>query len=125
MIDSDIDPFADAECPHSAPENWTAGTILLAAASGRLPRVQWQADMEPLIWLDGEEPPFLLIHGDEDRIIPLQRSEQLAAELQAAGVTVELLILPEAGHLFPVYGAGRAEAWQAVDEFLAEQIGLD
>jgi acetyl esterase/lipase len=125
MIDPDIDPFEDDECPHPVPETWVAGTILLAAGSEKWPEPGWRTDMEPMIWLDGSEAPFLLIHGEDDNIIPVEDSEQMAAALEDADVSVDLLILPEAGHRFPLFGCCHIEAWQAVDGFLAEQIGLE
>jgi acetyl esterase/lipase len=57
------------------------------------------AEETPLFWLDGSEPPFLLIHGSMDEGVPSGESEAFAAYLEEAGVEVELLLLPLAGHL--------------------------
>ena len=125
MIDAGVNPFAENECAHPVPETWVTGTILLAAGSEKWAESGWRTDMEPLTWLDGSESPFLLIHGMLDTIIPVEDSEQMAAALATTGVSVELLILPEANHFFPLPGnAGNADAWRAVDGFLAEQISL-
>jgi acetyl esterase/lipase len=125
-IDAGVDPFEEDECAYPIPETWVTGTILLAAGSERWAESGWRTDMEPLIWLDGSESPFLLIHGTRDAIIPVEDSEQMAAALEEMGVSVELLILPQANHFFPLPGdAGNGEAWQAVDDFLAEQINLE
>jgi acetyl esterase/lipase len=43
-------------------------------------------------------PPFLLIHGDADRDVPLQQSERMVAALKDAGVPVELIVKPGGGH---------------------------
>lgn len=51
----------------------------------------------PLYWLDGSEPPFLIIHGAGD-YIPRNGSEAFVKRLQEAGVDVRLLLLPNAGH---------------------------
>jgi dipeptidyl aminopeptidase/acylaminoacyl peptidase len=56
----------------------------------------------PLYWLDGSEPPFLLIHGQEDGFVPATESEAFAARLQAAGVEVDLQLWPGAGHNTPL-----------------------
>lgn len=45
-----------------------------------------------------QAPPFLLIHGDADPVVPLQQSERLRDELQAAKVPVELIVKPGGGH---------------------------
>lgn len=43
-------------------------------------------------------PPFLLVHGDADKTVPIQQSHDFQAKLRANGVTCDLLILPGAGH---------------------------
>lgn len=43
-------------------------------------------------------PPFLLIHGDADRTVPLQQSLDFQEKLRANGVVCDLHILPGAGH---------------------------
>lgn len=57
------------------------------------------AEMSPMSWVDGSEPPFLLIHGESDPLVPSWMSEDFAASLEAAGVTAEL-VLVDAGHAF-------------------------
>jgi acetyl esterase/lipase len=43
-------------------------------------------------------PPFLLIHGDADKTVPIQQSHDFQAQLRANGVECELQVLPGAGH---------------------------
>ena len=43
-------------------------------------------------------PPFLLIHGDADKTVPIQQSHDFQEKLRANGVTCDLHILPGAGH---------------------------
>jgi acetyl esterase/lipase len=52
----------------------------------------------PLYWVDANAPPFLLLHGTEDTIVPPSESENLAALLEDVGVQVELVLLPDTGH---------------------------
>ncbi len=58
------------------------------------------AKASPLGWIDGGEPPFLLIHGLWDVRVPPNESKKLAAALEAAGAEVELLLLPHTDHRF-------------------------
>lgn len=46
-------------------------------------------------------PPFLLIHGDADTIVPVSQSEKLAAALRAAGGEADVIIKPGGGHPWP------------------------
>jgi acetyl esterase/lipase len=43
-------------------------------------------------------PPFLLVHGDADKTVPLQQSLDFQARLRASGVTCDLITLPGAPH---------------------------
>lgn len=48
-----------------------------------------------------QAPPFLIIHGDKDPMVPLSQSEKLLAALQAAGVPAELIVKKGGGHPWP------------------------
>ncbi|GAA1973187.1 alpha/beta hydrolase [Microbacterium pumilum] len=45
-------------------------------------------------------PPFLLVHGESDALVPIGQSEQLLAALQSAGVEAELVRVAGADHVF-------------------------
>jgi acetyl esterase/lipase len=45
-------------------------------------------------------PPFLIMHGDKDPLVPHAQSEMLRDALQKAGADVTLQIIPGAGHGF-------------------------
>jgi acetyl esterase/lipase len=57
------------------------------------------AATQPVNFIDGDEPPFLLLHGVDDKTVWLRNSERLAAKLRAAGVAVELKAYPDLGHV--------------------------
>jgi phospholipase/carboxylesterase len=42
--------------------------------------------------------PVLLVHGEADEVVPIQRSREAEAELRAAGVPVEAVYVPRLGH---------------------------
>ena len=52
----------------------------------------------PIEYVSPDAPPFLIVHGDEDPLVPLQCSIDLHNKLEAAGVPVELVIVKGAGH---------------------------
>lgn len=45
-----------------------------------------------------DAPPFLLIHGTADLVVPLEQSEKLIKALQAQGVAAELILKEGGGH---------------------------
>jgi acetyl esterase len=52
----------------------------------------------PAMHISGDEPPFLLIHGDKDKSVPLFQSTHLQAALKAAGVPCDLIVIPNGPH---------------------------
>jgi len=43
-------------------------------------------------------PPFLLIHGDADPVVPLQQSKKLLRQLQQKGISAKLIVKERGGH---------------------------
>jgi acetyl esterase/lipase len=54
---------------------------------------------QPVNFVSGDEPPFLLLHGSDDRLVWLRNSERMAARLDAAGSDVELRRYDGVGHI--------------------------
>src|SRR5262245_49049546 len=54
--------------------------------------------ISPARLVTSQAPPFLLIHGDADPVVPLQQSEVMLAALKKAGVPAELIVKPGGGH---------------------------
>lgn len=52
-----------------------------------------------------DDPPFLIVHGDSDRTVPLDQSRRMDAALRKAGVKTELIILPGSGHGGPAFSS--------------------
>lgn len=67
------------------------------------PPSQWPK-AQTVNYVDGDEPPFLLIHGGKDRVVEARDSIQLDAKLRAKGGQSTVLLLPEAGHFAPIAG---------------------
>lgn len=65
------------------------------------PPAQWP-QAQPVAFVDGDEPPFLLVHGTADTVVEPVDSRILAERLRAAGSSAEMLWLPDAGHIAPL-----------------------
>lgn len=59
---------------------------------------RWPAS-QPVNFVDGDEPPFLLAHGLKDRLVEPRNSESLAQRLRSRGIAVRLHELPDVGHV--------------------------
>ncbi|HNU51503.1 MAG TPA: alpha/beta hydrolase [Verrucomicrobiota bacterium] len=58
-------------------------------------------EISPIYYVTSNLPPTLILHGDADRLVPLQQAESFVAKAKAAGATVRLDVKPGAGHGWP------------------------
>jgi acetyl esterase/lipase len=54
--------------------------------------------ISPAYHVSPDDPPTLIIHGDADRLVPIQQAELIVGKLKEAGVTVELIVKLGAAH---------------------------
>lgn len=59
--------------------------------------------VSPVRYVSADNPPFLILHGDHDALVPYAQSVELEDLLRKAGVEVLLQRLPEAGHGGPAF----------------------
>ncbi len=137
----DATPFLEG-CPHSLPETGRVqGIVALAGVfdyseeadffdgfivsisdfmggtPDEIPEV-W-AEASAITWIDGSEPPFLLLHGTADVNVDLHQSELFQAALEEAGVEVELVLIRGTDHQGIIADDRVFEAMQAFLEQLA------
>lgn len=76
------------------------GEKMVAALLGGTPeaRLDVARSASPVTYASADDPPFLIMHGEKDELVPLEQSELLEAKLKNAGVTVKLKVVKEAGH---------------------------
>lgn len=72
---------------------------------GGKPQGALAAQANPIRFVTPDDPPFLIVHGEQDRLVPLSQSQALAERLREAKVAVELVCVPGVGH-------GGPEFWQ-------------
>ena len=104
---------AAAESPNL--EDYTID--LLGGSYDEIPEVWLEASV--VNWVDGNDPPFLLIHGGNDQSISPEQSIQAADILKDAGVDVELLLIPGASHM---QIKSSSQSMEAVEQFISEII---
>jgi acetyl esterase/lipase len=54
----------------------------------------------PLAFITANSPPFLIQHGEADKVIAPRQSQRLHEALRKAGVPAELITYPNVGHNF-------------------------
>ena len=82
-----------ARC-RDTPEWRLLGCFANACPAGRI------AAASPVTYVDPQDPPMLLIVGDDDRTVPHRQTLEMADRLKAAGVPHEVIVMPGIGHNF-------------------------
>jgi acetyl esterase/lipase len=54
--------------------------------------------ISPYYHVSKDSAPALIIHGDADKLVPIQQAERIIAKLKEAGVPAELVVKPGAEH---------------------------
>jgi acetyl esterase/lipase len=54
--------------------------------------------ISPIYHVNRQTPPTLIIHGDKDKLVPLQQSEIMIAKLKETGVPTNLIVKKDCGH---------------------------
>ncbi|WP_370372093.1 alpha/beta hydrolase family protein, partial [Henriciella pelagia] len=78
-------------------------------------------DISPVNFAARVQAPVLLIHGDDDDVVPIEQSEAMFRALQREGKTVEMVELKDEDHWMST-GEGRMKTAVAVIDFLEEQL---
>lgn len=77
----------------------------------------------PITYVSGDDPPFLILHGERDPLVPVNQSELLFDALTRAGVKVTFHKVVGAGHGGPQFStrAVRAMVLAFLDEHLKSE----
>jgi acetyl esterase/lipase len=84
---------------------WNQGDPYSNLIGGKLGEDKEKCDaVSPVYYVSKDNPPFLILHGDRDTLVPYAQSVELNDLLADAGVEVTLQRLPGAGHGGPAFG---------------------
>lgn len=68
--------------------------------------------LSPITLVNAKYPPTLIVHGDNDQIVPLQQAQSMDQALTQAGVEHKLEVVPGGGHDEKTFKAGVMKALQ-------------
>ena len=54
--------------------------------------------VSPITHVSADDPPTLIVHGDADKLVPIQQAEAMVAKLKKEGVPAELIVKKGGGH---------------------------
>ncbi len=92
--------------------------LLLGAAP--LARPDLSRAASPVTYVDKNDPPFLIIHGEKDEVVSTKHSKLLSAWLNVVGVRNELIIVKDAPHYGVMFDSD--EVRKKVIEFLKTNL---
>ncbi len=78
------------------------------------------AEASPMTWVSAAAPPFLVVQGTHDTLVPVAEARAFVAALHAAGAACTYLELPGAQHAFEVFPSLRTQAvGEGIERFIA------
>lgn len=103
---------------HDAPDSPEAELL-----GGPIPaRPEAARQVSPVTYVRAGMPPFLLIYGDQDEIVPPEQSRLFAERLHPTGAEVRLLPMPGSGHNFDESDSHLLEANRQIRAFFREHL---
>lgn len=114
--------------------SWLAGMVGLAGPYDFLPitapdlrdlfgPVERFPYTQPVFFVDGQNPPLFLVHGENDEVVDVANTKKLAQAVSRAGGPVETLIYPKLSHeliigSFASVLRGRSDVLDQVEDFI-------
>lgn len=78
--------------------NWSERETMYVAVKDSADKLKIYKDVSPVSLVSSDDPPVFIVHGDNDRIVPLQQSQNIIARLNEMKVPNQLVIKKGAGH---------------------------
>lgn len=78
----------------------------------------------PITHISADDPPFLILHGDRDPVVPLSQSQLLYDAMITAGLDVEMTVVVNGNHGFTKPGSTptREEITAIIVQFFLEHL---
>lgn len=103
---------------------WARGRMAIPPEGQSFPALNFERELapgiSPILFVTPNDPPTLLIHGTDDRTVPLNHSERIHEAFGETGVESELIVIEGAGHGFT--GADGERATTARREWFVEKL---
>jgi acetyl esterase/lipase len=95
-----VDLFGPSDLTQFSGERERAAAVFGVSPSGEVELARYS----PVNYVSAGDPPFLILHGLKDQVVPPEQSQLLYEALRQAGVPAQLLLVENAGHGFEDQG---------------------
>lgn len=113
FLQMDVHAIAGAPFKHDAPQS-PESRLIGGAIQEHKDKV---ARTNPVTFISQDDPPFLLIHGEQDPLVPAHQATLFHEALTKAGLESKVHVVAGAGH-----GIGGPEVNRLVDEFFDKHL---
>jgi acetyl esterase/lipase len=104
--------------PHGLNMRKPALDLLLGAQPEAVPELARLAS--PIFHVDANDPPLLLLHGDQDPQMPINQAHELQGAYEKLGLPVQFIVMHGSGHGGPAF---KSEATlKLIDHWLREHL---
>jgi acetyl esterase/lipase len=119
-VSSRVRAVADLFGPTDLTQPGVATSSAVLALLGPAPTTAALAAASPVTYVTPDDPPFLILHGDQDTTVPLSQSVILHEALLAAGVPATLVVVRNAGHGFKPVGGNPQPSREELSRMIAD-----
>ena len=105
---------------HDAPDS--PESLLVGGPIQEEPYKSLARKVDPIKYVSKNDPPFLIMHGDKDMLVPLHQSELLLDALKKAGVSASLYVVKGGGHGLRGGKETAEELFEVVADFFNKQL---
>ena len=74
-----------------------------------------------MTYVSKDAAPFLIMHGDKDKTVPISQSETFAEALKKAGADATFVVVKGGSHGGPQFTS--PESLKQIEDFLGEHLG--
>jgi acetyl esterase/lipase len=96
-----VDLFGPSDFTGKPPDLKSEIAVQIYLGAEQQERPALYATASPIRYVTPDDPPFLIVHGEQDTVVPFDQSTRMTAALKKAGVPVTFHPVPGMGHLLP------------------------
>ncbi len=76
----------------------------------------------PIKYVSKNSAPFLIVHGDQDNVVPLEQARVLYSRLQSCNVPANLIVMNNVGHYWDYSATGWLENTEKINIFFDKYL---
>jgi len=117
-VDAVVEMFGPTDL--SMPMDWLQRLLLRRAFGTDDPDAALLREASPIQYVSGDEPPFLILHGEQDSAVPVAQAQVFYQKLIDSGVDAELVVVRNANHNFKPTGGPIQPARQEISDRMGD-----